>query len=38
MTTSTTTETAPGCEAAWCIDWIGSTPTTDSWASRDCGA
>lgn len=37
MTTSTTTELCPGCEATHWVSWTGSTPTTDSWACRDCG-
>jgi hypothetical protein len=35
-TTSTTTERCPGCDQSWGIYWTGSTPTTDSWACRDC--
>jgi hypothetical protein len=35
--TGPTTELCPGCDPAGCIYWTSSTPTTDSWACRDCG-
>lgn len=37
-TTVTHTDPCPGCDEGGGIRWVDSTPDTDTWACRQCGA